>query len=276
MGATFVNRLVRDTGKAPAEVVRAWLVGARLAGHRALVRQLGAVEGDLETAVAYRWLFGLSRVLDRTTRWVLANVDPDRETAAIIDENIDKLMALREEFAEIVTGEDRRVFRARVKEIEKLGAEPHLARNLITLRFLDQLLETLRVASETGASPLDAGKAYYRMSDLFSLPWLRRSISKAARDDRWDQRASQVLLDDLSRAHHMLAAEAVQMDADGDGAQNDAVLSPRSKEMVRFTTLLNEIRDDEPVSLSGLSVAVREVTLLASKLNGQPNRTGGP
>ncbi len=276
MGATFVNRLVRDTGKTPAEVARAWLVGARLAGQRALVRQLSTVEVNLNSAVAYRWLLGLSRVLERTTRWVLANVDPDRETAAIIDENIEKLMALREDFGDIVTGEDRKVFKARVKEIEKLGAEPHLARNLSTLRFLDQLLETLRVASETGASPLEAGKAYYRMSELFSMPWLRRSISEAARDDRWDQRASQVLIEDLSRAHHTLAAQAVRMDAAGDAAQSDAVLSPRSKEMVRFTALLNEIRDDDSVSLSGLSVAVREVTLLADKVNGQPDWASRP
>ena len=111
---------------------------------------------------------------------------------------------------------------------------------------------------------------------LFGSSTPRRSISEAARDDRWDQRAYQVLLDDLNRAHHMLAAEAVQLDAAGDGAQSDAVLSPHSKEMARFTTLLKEIRDDDPVSLSGLSVVVREVTLLASRLNGQPNRTGGP
>ena len=35
MGATFVNRLVRDTGREAEEVVRAWLVASRLAGHRA-------------------------------------------------------------------------------------------------------------------------------------------------------------------------------------------------------------------------------------------------
>ena len=74
----------------------------------------------------------------------------------------------------------------------------------------------------------------------------------------------------------MLAAQVVRIDAAGDGAQSDAVLSPGSNEMARFTTLLKEIRDDDPVSLSGLSVVVREVTLLASRLNGQPNRTGGP
>ena len=268
MGATFVNRLARDTGRTPAEVARAWLVGARLAGHRALVRQLSSVEGEFPTAVAYRWLLGLSRVLERTTRWVLTNVGPDRETAAIINENLEQLVALREDFADVVAGEDRKLFRARVREIEKLGAEPHFARDLITLRFLDQLLEILRVASETGAEPLVAGKAYYRMSALLSLPWLRNALSEAARENRWDQRAAQALIDDLNRAHHELATQAVRWDSGLDGSGNGALLSPRSRKMVRFTALLDDIRDDDPVSLSGLSVAVREVTLLARWANG--------
>ena len=75
MGAAFVHRLSRDTGRPPAEVVRAWLVGTRLAGHRSLLASMAAQDW-LPATVAYRWLRGLGRVLDRTTRWVLANVEP--------------------------------------------------------------------------------------------------------------------------------------------------------------------------------------------------------
>jgi len=46
MGASFVRRLCRDTGREPAAVARAWLVAARLAGHRSIRDELRRREGE--------------------------------------------------------------------------------------------------------------------------------------------------------------------------------------------------------------------------------------
>ena len=42
----------------------------------------------LNARVAYRWLLGLSRVLERATRWVLQNVEADAASAGIVDQNL--------------------------------------------------------------------------------------------------------------------------------------------------------------------------------------------
>ena len=146
MGATFVNRVSRDTGRTPSEVARAWLIAATLADHAAVVRRVSGAGNGLSPRVVYRWLLGLARVLERTTRWLLLNVEVDQETATIIERHQDGLGRLRADFAEFVAGDDRVVYERRITEIERHGAEPDLAKNLITLRFLDQLFEILRVA----------------------------------------------------------------------------------------------------------------------------------
>jgi glutamate dehydrogenase len=201
-------------------------------------------------------------VLERTTRWILANVESDANTAALIDENKGKLASLRADFGEFVAGEDKVVFERRVAEIEQHGAEPSLARSLITLRFLDQLLEILRVAKETGTEPLAAGGAYYKVSEQFHIPWLRQAIFGSASEDRWEQRAAQALAADLSRAHFSLTRRLVATGA-GSGA-----LDPGSGELGRFQELMEEIRSEEGMSVSGLSVAVREIALIAERVNG--------
>ena len=262
MGATFVSRVSRDTGREAADVASAWLMAARLAGHHELVRRVSGAEAGLSSRVAYRWLLGLSRVLERTTRWILANVDSELQTATLIDENRKRLETLRADFGEFVAGEDKVVFERRVSEIEKHGAEPSFARSLITLRFLDQLLEILRVARETGSEPLGAARAYYKVSELFHIPWLRQAIFGSASEDRWEQRAAQALAADLSRAHSSLTRLVV-----GSGDGND-VVSSGSGEYGRFQELMEEIRAEEAMSVSGLSVAVREIALMAEHANG--------
>ena len=270
MGSAFVMRLARDTGRGADEVARAWTVAAQLSEHRALIQQMAAQGKPVPYAVAYRWLLGLARVLERTTRWVLQSTPLERTTAELIADYRDGIAALRGHFGDLVAGEDRELYEERVAEIRQLGADDALARDLITLRFLDQLLEILRVGKETGATPLDAARAYYRVSELLSVPWVRKAIFETADEDRWEQRAAHTLADDLSRAHHRLGRG-------GDGSRagsadidrvTDRLIHSREREVARYHSLLEEIRGEPTMSLSGLSVAVREIASLSERMNG--------
>ena len=80
MGSTFVDRLSHETGREPWEIARAWLVAAQLTQHRLLLNEIRSREGIVPTAVTYRWSMDLARVLERTTRWVLTNCDPEEPT----------------------------------------------------------------------------------------------------------------------------------------------------------------------------------------------------
>ena len=266
MGATFVNRVSRDTGRTHAEVAGAWLIAARLADYDALVRRVSDSGDGLSTEIAYRWLLGLARVLERTTRWFLLNIEVDQDLATIIERHQDGLGRLRADFVEFVAGDDRVVYERRIAEIERHGAEPDLAKSLITLRFLDQLLEILRVAQETGAEPLVAGRAYYQISELFHVPWLRQAIFGSVGEDRWEQRAAQALAEDLSRAHYSLARRVLESPGENGGIDTDA------SDVTRFRDLMEEIQAEEAVSISGLAVAVREITRSAANGPGPPAR----
>ena len=165
---------------------------------------------------------------------------------------------MRADFAEFVAGDDRVVFERRISEIERHGAEPDLAKNLITLRFLDQLLEILRVAQETGAKPLVAGRAYYQISGLFHVPWLRQAVFGSAVGDRWEQQAAQALAEDLSRAHYSLTRRVLESSGETEG------IDTNTSEFARFRDLIEEIRAEGTVSISALAVAVRKITRMAA------------
>ena len=269
MGSAFVMRLVRDTGRGADEVARAWAIAARLSQHRTLIKRMGSQGKPVAYTVAYRWLLSLARVIDRTTRWVLQSIPSDPTTAQVVAEYKDGIGALRGHFHEVVAGEDRTLYEEQLKEIRELGADDELARDLITLRFLDQLLEILQVAKETGASPSDAARAYYRVSELLGLSWVRKSIFDAAEEDRWEQRAARALADDLGRAHHRLVVQVMrsrsgQEDIDG---VTDTLIRSRERDVEHYRSLLEEIKGEPVMSLSGLSVAVREMAGLPERMN---------
>ncbi|HSM60712.1 MAG TPA: NAD-glutamate dehydrogenase [Longimicrobiales bacterium] len=268
MGATFVIRVVRDTGHTAEEVVRAWLVASRLSEHRALLREMAHQQGAMDVGVSYRWLLGLARVLERTTRWVLGHVDPATPLALIVDQNVEGLSKVRAGFAGLVAGEERALFEQRVGELLEIGAAEDFARNLISLRFLDQLLEILDIARATGSSETDAGIAFYRVSEAFEIPWLRRLAFGSASEGPWEQRAAQAAASDLSRAHRRLVATVLAA-ADGVDvrAAADGWMRSRGREVERFRAIVSDIRAESETGLAAASVAIRELAAFAERVS---------
>ena len=267
MGAGFVHRMMRDSGASADEVARAWLVASRLSGHRQLLADLREREREAGTGVAYRWYMGLSRVLDRTTRWVLGNAERE-EIDSLVGRNFTTLRELQHIFPDVVSGEDRLTFERLVSAIQEVGPGADIAPALATLRFLDQLMDILRVARDTGTAPVYAARAYYAVSELLEIPWLRHAIDECARDERWEQRAARALNDDLTRAHHRIAnfsaAAAAGRDAQPGGVAH-VLTALRSREVAYFGELLTELRAETTLTLSGLAVAVRAIMVLSER-----------
>jgi glutamate dehydrogenase len=269
MGATFVNRVARDTGRSVEEVVRAWLVASRLSNHRSLMSRMAEQQSALNTRVTYRWLLGLARVLERTTRWVLQNVDAEASPAELVEQNVHGLEVLRSSFGDIVTGEDATLFQARVAEIQELGADEEFSRSLITLRFLDQLLEILDIARQSRASEAAAGEAFYRVSEAIQAPWLHRMAFATAEDDLWEQRAAQLLSDDLARVHRKLVVAVLAHAGDAPDLHRaaEATLAKHPRALARFQEILTDLRSEDEVGLAAVSVAVRELASIADRLS---------
>jgi glutamate dehydrogenase len=262
MGAAFVHRISRDSGYGAAEVSRAWFIAARLCGAGELRRRLERLDEQLPAEVIYRWLLGLARVLERTTRWVLANVPAATAAEPVIREYLDGLRKLRGNFSEIVAGAERSLFEARVAEMREFTRESDLASSMITLRFLDQLLEILRTARETGHNAQHVGRAYYLASELLAVPRMREAISAAARESRWDQQAARALDEDLGRAHRAMTTSLLE--AGGADAPFDelsaALPEDRAAQLRTYHRVLDEIWADETPPLSAMMVAIRELT----------------
>ena len=261
MGVTFLHRLTRDTGQSEAAAARAWFIASRLSGAPELRAQLATLEGRLPADVIYRWLLGLARVLERTTRWILANVDATTPIDDVIEQYLDGLRELRGDFRAIVVGADRELFEARVAEARELTQRDDLAASIITLRFFDQLMEILTVARESGRSAVRVGRSYYLASELLGVPRLREAIFDAAGDSRWDQRVAQSLDEDLGRAHRALTTAAVSA-GDDDEPVDDLIarVAARNAPMLdAYRALLDDIASDDRPSLAALIIAVREL-----------------
>ena len=262
MGSAFIGRLVRETGREAAEIARAWLVAAKLTRHDSMLAAIRSREGTVFAAVIYRWTMGLARVLERTTRWVLANCDPGESTSALMEGSLDGLEALREQFHDIVAGHDREDFLSRVAALMPQAGDEEFVRNLVALRFLDHLLEILRLARATGTDPVSAARMYYWVTEELRIPWLVGRIERTSGEGKWQQRWALGLINDLGAIRRNLTEGALG----GEGMLAGALgFGGEDAGLTRFHAILQEVENDETISLAGLSVAIQEIRHLALK-----------
>ncbi|MBW3553191.1 MAG: NAD-glutamate dehydrogenase [Gemmatimonadetes bacterium] len=261
MGSTFVHRVTRDSGLSEADVARAWFIASRLSGASELRAQLFAMEDRLPSEVIYRWVLGLGRVLERTTRWILANVSATTPIDDVIAQYLAGLHELRGDFRAMITGADRELFESRVAEARVLTEREDIAASIITLRFFDQLMEILTVAAATRRSAGRVGRSYYLASELLGVSRLREAIFAAAGDSRWEQRVAQALDEDLGRAHRALTTAIVTAGADDEPVDDllARVATRHAPMLDAFRALLDDVASDDRPSLAALTIAVREL-----------------
>ena len=265
MGSSFLHRTMRDTGSDLAAVARAWLVASRISGAPALRADLQELEGRLPSAQVYRWYFGLARVLDRTTRWVLGNVDPEVGAETVIERHREGLSRLRTEFPNVVSGEDRVHFETLSADIQELGVEASLAARIITLRFLPQLLDILRIAEEAQADVVETARAYYGTAERFACGGLRQMLRISANGDLWERRLAQVLVEDVDRAQRAITRIVLlchQRDGNMEHCFREFEERHR-REVGAYRELLAELRDCEEVPLAAGAVATRTLRGIA-------------
>jgi glutamate dehydrogenase len=265
MGSSFLHRVARETGSELAAVVRAWTIASRISGAAEIRADLAEAETRFPTAVVYRWGMALARVLEATTHWILANVPADASTTEVSEELREGLARLRGDFSATVTGEDRKIFLARLAELEELGVERTLGERLITLRFLPQLLDILSTAQGGSADPVETARAYYRVSERFATSELRQTLLRAAGDSGWDKRYAAAMADDVARAQRSIVQAALRDGATGDGvdAALDEFTRKRAREVQAYRDLLEDLRADEQATLAGWALAARTLRGIA-------------
>jgi glutamate dehydrogenase len=267
MGASFLFRVARDGGQEIDEVVWAWDIASRMAGAAEIREDLARLEGTFPSETVYRWLFALARVLERTTRWVLNNVEPGAPSVAVLAEHLSGLSRLRADFRRIVSGEHRDIFVERMAELQELGVDEELSARLITLRFLPELLDIMRIARESGTDEVATAEAYYLVAEHLAIPWLQQSIRAVVREQHWDKRLSQALLADVGRAHRSVARRVLGCEVhEGDMLRciHDYE-NHHSRLADSYREVLEELRTAEQVPLAGYAVAVRTLVDLATE-----------
>jgi glutamate dehydrogenase len=261
MGATSHVELVRETGKSPARVVRAWYCACRVAEVDELYDRLRRAEPEVPAGVQIQWHLQISEVLERATRWLLTHQDPSRTVEETVRRYRGPVDRLRGALADLLRDDRRERFRRLQSLHETDGLEAPLAAELTTLQYLDGLLPVAELARVHGLDAGLVGEVYFGLAEAIDFPWLQDALDRVAGADLWEQRAARSLALELEDARTRMASRVVrrvQGPPDVERAMAE-FREGRREGLERIRQVLEDVRAVERPNLSTMMVAVQAI-----------------
>jgi glutamate dehydrogenase len=262
VGATFVHRLAENTGAAPAQVVRAYLLARESFASSETRQAIEALDSKAPDEVQAEMLIELARLTERATTWFLRSrrlTDPMAETIARLRPAAERLLAH-------LAAEPGRP-RQRHQQLERwldAGVAEDLAARVASAEAQFAALDIAEIAEHSQRPLEEVAGAYFALGDSLGLDRLRAQIVLLHTEGYWQARAKAALGDDLADLQREFASQAVQLHGGGDpGAAVAAWEQANAHALARARRLIDELSQMRAMDLATASVALRELRNLA-------------
>nr|WP_255480000.1 NAD-glutamate dehydrogenase [Quadrisphaera sp. RL12-1S] len=251
-GLTFAFRAAEETGAEAADVVRAFVVAARVFGLPERAAAVEELDGRVPVAAQVRLRSVHQRLLDRAVRWLLHTRPEGVDVPAEVARFAPQVARLAPAVDGLIGGADLRTVEGDTAELVALGVPSGEARRTAALLSLFPLLEIIDIATR-GRHDVDlVARAWFEISRAYDIETLLLGISALPREDGWQVLARASLRDDLYSVHRELT-QALLREQPAPGSVTDRVAAMRD----RFRDVAVRTEDDDaPHDLTSLTVSL--------------------
>ena len=263
MGATFLLRMVEDTGRSVADVAKAYTISRETLDARALWAQIDALDGQLPEHVQVDALEVIWKLQRSFVRWLLQRPGAMPAITTAVERYQGAFEQIRT--ASGVLADAQRVdYQASVQAWKDKGLPAALAQQLAELAYLEPAFDIIELAIARKAKPVDVSKVHFRLGDALGLPWIFEQIQALEVNGRWHAIARGVLRDELAAHHRVLAGQVLGMKG-SDATAKVAAWIGRDDSALRFTlSMLAELAEQKTLDYPTVSVAVQRLGQLAA------------
>ena len=258
-GITFPYRLTEDSGAAGTDAIRAFAAATEIFGLDEVWNSIRAA--DVPTAVSAELLLESRRMLDRVSRWLLANRPQPLAVGAEISRYAGQVRALQPSVSTWISGHQASDLDSRSAAAIERGAPAELARRIYGLLDVYCLLDIIDIADIVDRDGAEVAELYFALDAHIGIDWLLTAVSKLARGDRWHSLARLALRDDLYSSLRGIT-QAVLAGGEPEESVAEKIAeweSTNSSRLARSRAALTEIAESGTLDLATLSVAARQV-----------------
>jgi glutamate dehydrogenase len=268
-GPWFVEEMREATGRAAADVARAWLVARDAFALPPLWAAIEAGDNRIAARTQTQMLRATARVAERAVPWILRQAGEKVDVAATAAALAPGLAELVRVLPEVLGEERAAALAERRSALEADGAPPELAATIAALGPMASGPDIVRLAQTAldgaGPAPVAAvARIYFAVGARLGLGWLRDAAGRIRAETNWQRLAVGAIVDDLFQQHAEIVRRALA--AAGSVERVPAVAKQWSEQhrdgLARIDGLIEALKSAPSVDVAALAVAGRELRAL--------------
>jgi glutamate dehydrogenase len=265
-GSVYVHRMQEETGAAPEEVTRAFILVRDVFGLEPLWAEIDALDNRVPAQLQYEMLENVGRLVVRATLWFLRRRREKLPIGDVLQIFRPSLEALRKSMPVLLAPADRAAWDATVARLSKQGVPQALAERAANLEAIYGVLDVTEVSSEQ-KKPVDViSTLYFALGGELELRWISERITALPTDTSWQALARNALRDDLASQHRAITASVAKL-SPGEPDPGRMLFAWKERygpAIARLKAMTEDLRRvNTPLDLAVLSVLLRELRTLA-------------
>ncbi len=266
-GPTFAREVAEEADAAPAEAVKAYLIGRTVFGLSRLWREIEALDNKVGADIQTRLNLDILRLLKRSAIWLLRNVPGPLGIASTTERFQTGIEALSGGLPVFVPEETAARIGREVQHAVEAGVPSPLAREVASLATLYSGLDIVSIAADGRRAVEEVARVYFGLGHRLGLDWLRRSASALPTETEWQSRAAASIVDDLYVQQRALTVHVVERGGSGPdaAAATERWRKANDRSVTRAESVVADLRIAGNADLAMLTVAAREIRALAER-----------
>ncbi|OED40543.1 hypothetical protein ACH42_16175 [Endozoicomonas sp. (ex Bugula neritina AB1)] len=265
MGSTFIEYLQLETRSTELDCVRAFMVAKEIFSIQEAWDQIELLGNSVDDDIQRKELIRIQRHVEKACIWLLRNHGSDLNIDQLIQTYKPSVDIVAKHMVDLLGDSDRVWLESRADSLEKTGMSRTLAESCAGIRYKYFVLFMVGLTKEYEQSIEDVARVYFLLEERLSLPWLREQIRQLPTGDLWQRKAQLSLRDQLDRK--LTNNCAVVVSGHGQAITEDKLiqwLAENESSLDRWESTITDIQAASEQNLAMLSVAVQELSLMAS------------
>ncbi|MGB8841453.1 MAG: NAD-glutamate dehydrogenase [Aliidongia sp.] len=258
MGPAFVVEMQTKTGRAAADIARAWRIVREIFELPSLWRAIEELDTVIPAGAQTQLHLEVKSVTERATRWLLQSglalaIEP------CIRHFAPGIARLAGQLPGLLPPAERHGFETRKAIFLRDNVPEPLAQRVVALANLAAGLDIVRIDERAEDEIVEMGKLYYDTGERFGLDILRDVARAMPSTTPWQKLALGALIDDFYGLQRDLVQRVLAECAGQPDAKLDSWVAQRPDAVARIQEMVTEIGRATPPDIAMLTVASRQL-----------------
>ena len=265
VGPSFLTNIMDRTGMGPVDIARAYTVTRSAYGLRDLWNAIESLDNKVPAGIQIKMLLEIARMVERSVLWMLRHTSTPINMANTIKRIKPCADELRKIFPSVWSEEVASYVKTQTDSYVGSGVPKKVAHDVATIYRIASANEISTTAAATKQTQTKVAKIYFLVGQRFGLDSLRERAESFSSGSHWDKLAISAAMEELY-GHQTAITRTISSSAKAKTLTAEKALATWIERNVtsidRYDQVLAEIKGADSLSLSMLTVAIRQLNAM--------------